>query len=311
MKGTNLQKDEGQKDRANLYVRFLDKDGKRLQEKGFADVATRILRGSSPWQRYGREIEVPENAAFAEFGLICLKSGKIYFDDIEAVLEDPIPWHEIEKKYVKYYYLEGNPFPKGAVERQDEYVARCVKMLKIDVQNKIKYYYYPSDEKYQEISGRKSGHGRAVWAEQELHTTKTFDHHEIVHMLLVPFGYPPFGLCEGVVFYVIGSWEDGRNLHMMAKDLILNRRLPALHQSMGRDDMQKIGLATAVPGWASFTIWLVERQGIDKFMELYKSTNEVSDFAKFNEIFKKIYGCDFDVMDQEWRLWVLRYQPTI
>jgi hypothetical protein len=46
-------------------------------------------------------------------------------------------------------------------------------------------------------------------------------------------------------------------------------------------------------------------------MELYKSTNEVSDFAKFNEIFKKIYGCDFDVMDQEWRLWVLRYQPTI
>ena len=310
MRGKDLQKDKGQEDRANLYVRFLDKDGKRLEEKAFADVVTRVLRGTTPWQRYGREVEVPENAAFAEFGLICLKSGTIYFDDIEAVLDEPIPWQEIEKKYVKYYYLEGNPFPRGAVDRQDEFVAKCVKMLDIDVKDKVKYYYYPSNEKYQEISGRKSGHGRAVWSKQELHTTKPYDHHEIVHMLLVPFGYPPFGLCEGVVFYVLGSWEDGRNLHMMAKDLLMNRRLPPLREALNREDMKKVGgLGNTVPGWASFTIWIVDRHGIEKLMELYKATNEATDYAAFNEKFKKVYGQEFEAADQEWRLWVLRYQP--
>jgi hypothetical protein len=68
-------------------------------------------------------------------------------------------------------------------------------------------------------------------------------------------------------------------------------------------------MSTVVPGWASFTIWLIDRHGIDKFMKLYKATNEVEDPVVFASHFKTIYGKDFEVMDREWRLWALRYQP--
>jgi hypothetical protein len=68
-------------------------------------------------------------------------------------------------------------------------------------------------------------------------------------------------------------------------------------------------MSNVVPGWASFTIWLIDRHGIDKFMKLYKATNEVEDPTVFATQFKTIYGKDFQEMDRDWRLWVLRYQP--
>jgi hypothetical protein len=290
-------------------VRFFDRDGKKVRKRYYADTFTRPLRGTSPWQHYERTVDVPENAAFADFGLILQMTGSIYFDDVAAVIEEPIPWKEIEKKYVKYYYLDGNPFPSGAVDKEEALVEKCVKMLGLTVDNKICYYYYPSDQKFQDITGRKSGHERAMWIKQELHTTDSYDNHEIIHMLLVPYGYPPFGICEGAVFYVLGSWENGRNIHMMAKDLILNRQLPALYKLLDKKDMDNLGLATTVPGWASFSIWLIDHFGVEKFMTLYRTTNEDASVAQFNTHFKEVYGKDFEVMDRTWRLWVLRYQP--
>ena len=154
----------------------------------------------------------------------------------------------------------------------------------------------------------KKGHERAMWKKQELHTTKTYDDHEMIHMLLVPLGTPPFGLAEGAVFYVLGSWE-GRDLHLVAKETLTGMRLPALYKIFTQQDMDAAGMSNVVPGWASFSIWLIDRHGIDKFMKLYKATNEVEDPAVFASHFKTIYGKDFDAMDREWRLWILRYQP--
>jgi hypothetical protein len=308
MRGKNLQKNRGQEDRANIYIRFYDKKGKRVNERYYADGYTRTLYGTSDWRRLGRRVDIPKNAHYAEIGLICQMTGWLYFDDVEMVVEAPIPWKEIKTKYVDYYYLEGDPFPEGAIEKETAFVESSVKKLDLKVENKVSYYYYPSEAKFQEIIGVKKGHERAIWKKQELHTTKTFDDHEMIHMLLVPLGYPPFGIAEGLVFYILGSWE-GRDLHMVAKQSLMGMRLPALYKVFKQQEMDAAGMSIVVPGWASFSIWLIDRQGIDKFMKLYKATNEVEDPAVFATHFKDIYGKEFDAADREWRLWVLRYQP--
>ena len=308
MRGKDLKKYKKQDDRANAYIIFYDKNGKRVNERYYADAHTRTLSGTNDWRRLGRLIDIPKKAHYADIGLICQMTGWIYFDDVEMVIEEPIPWKEIETKYVYYYYLEERPFPDGAIEKENAFIESCVRKLRLDVDEKISYYYYPSEEKFKEISGVRKGHERAIWKRQELHTTKSYDDHEMIHMLLVPLGYPPFGLAEGAVFYVLGSW-DGRDLHMLAKESLAGMRLPALYKIVSQQDMDAAGMLTVVPGWASFSIWLIERHGIDKFMELYKAMDEVKEAAPFAGKFKNIYGKDFEEMDREWRLWVLRYQP--
>lgn len=308
MRGEKLEKGRGQEGRANIYVRFYDKNGKRVIDRYYADGYTRTLTGTTEWQRIGRRVDIPKNAHFVDVGFICQMTGWFYFDDVELVLEEPIPWREIDDKYVKYYYLEGSPFPEGAIDRENEFVESCVKKLKLEVENKVAYYYYPNEQRYQEILGVKRGHERALWKKQELHTTKTYDDHEMIHLLLAPLGYPPFGLAEGAVFYVLGSL-DGKDLHMISKQLLTAKRLPALYTMIKDDDMNEYGMSNVVPGWASFSIWLIERQGVDKFMKLYVATNEVDEAATFKAHFKDVYGKDFEETDREWRLWVLRYQP--
>jgi hypothetical protein len=310
MMGQDLKKNRGQFERANVYIRFYDAGGKRVQERYYADGYTRFLLGTSTWRSYRLRIDIPKNAVEAEFGLICEMTGWIYFDDAEMVLEAPVPWKEIETKYVDYYYLDGFPFPSGAVDRETAFVERTVKMLKLKPEGKVSYYYYPSEEKFREMFGVKTGHERAVWAKQELHTVQPYEDHEMIHMLLAPLGYPPFGLAEGIVFYVLGSWPDGRDVNMLAKQLLVEKNVPPLYKLLDQQVMDQIGFSRTVPGWASFCMWLIDRHGIDKFMKLYVATNGVTDVAPFNEHFKKIYGKDFDAMDRDWRLWVLRYQPA-
>ncbi|HVO77101.1 MAG TPA: hypothetical protein VMT60_03865, partial [Candidatus Bathyarchaeia archaeon] len=310
MKGKNLQKSRGQTERANVYLRFYDADGKRIEDRYYAESYTPYLLGTTQWRKAGRNVDVPKNAVYAEFGLICELTGWIYFDDAELVLSEPPPWREIKGKYVNYYYLEGNPLPPGAVDKENEFVEGCVKKLHIKVEHEISYYYYPSEKKLQEMFGVTKGHELMIYTKGEYHTSRPYSDHEMVHMLLAPYGMPPFGLAEGSVFYVLGSWQDGRDLHMMAKELLINKQIPPLYKILSRDEMDRLGFSITVPAWASFSMWLIDRGGVDKFVDLYKATaGPIEAPGVFSDDFKKIYGKELDVMDRDWRLWVLRYQP--
>jgi hypothetical protein len=98
---------------------------------------------------------------------------------------------------------------------------------------------------------------------------------------------------------------------MLTKQYLIEKRLPALYMIMGVEKMDKLGMSISAPAWGSFTMWLVERYGIKKFMQLYVKVDGVEEPGTFNSIFKGVYGEDFDAMDRDWRLWVLRYNPTV
>jgi hypothetical protein len=308
IKTRDIQKYKGQEARANIFVRFLDKNGKRLQERRYADAYTPYVLGTNDWHRFGKHVEVPEKAEYADFGLICEMTGWVYFDDFEAKLEEPVPWKEVQTKYVSYYYLESNPFPPGAIEKESAFVKDCVKKLHLKVEGKVSYYYYPSAEKLQEIENVEDRHELRMYEKRELHATESYKDHEMIHMLLVPLGYPPFGIAEGAVFYVLGSL-GGKDLHLIAKEILVERQPPQLYNLFKvRPDMKNVGMDVAIPMWSSFSIWLIDRYGIDKFMKLYKDSNGINAPGSFDTVFKDIYKKDFDTTDREWRQWIMNYQ---
>jgi hypothetical protein len=311
LKPLGLEKMKHQQDRANIFVRFYDMDGKRINARYYAEAYTARLHGTSDWQMHQTVGDVPDKAVTAEIGLINEMNGYLYADDIFLRLSKPIPWVEHKTRYVDFFYLKEHPFPPKAMDEEADYIASCVKKLHVKPKGKIQYYLYPSEEALRAAYGVQRGHERVSFKSHELNTTDPAEHHEVVHMLLENLGYPPFGLAEGSVFYCIGSWEGGRNIHMMAKELLIAKQLPALYMILTQDQMGQIGMTNAVVGWSSFSMYLIDHYGITKFMKLYTKSNGVTDAGTFNSIFKSVYSQDFDVVDRAWRLWVLRYQPKV
>jgi|GEM_PF-1586949 len=309
MKNTNLKKYEDQEHRASIYIRFLDRDGNRLSDRYFGDAYTLPRVGTSKWRRDGKKADIPKKARFVEIGLINQMAGYLYIDDVELVLVEPLPWIEKDTKYITFYYMEERPLPDDAMAEETAMVKEFVKKLDIDVDEKIKYYFYPSETELQKYFGVKRGHERALWSKKELHTTELTEDHIVIHLLLADKGHPPFGFAEGIVFYLLDNWE-GRDLHAVAKDYLVQKRIPALYKALTQKEMYEKDASVTIPAWASFSKYLIDRFGIDKFMKLYVAMDEVEELETLSVHFKDIYGDDFPSIDRQWRLYILRYQPA-
>jgi len=292
-----------------FYVRFYDRSGKRVNDRYWADSWTGHMIGTSDWREYGKTIDIQKSASTVEIGCINMMAGFIYFDDVKVKVLKPYPWMKTKTKHALFYYLEGHPFPPGTIEANEEFLAGCQKKLGVKVKGRVSYYYYPSQDMFRDMWEIKEYHERLIPTKREYHTADPSDRHQIVHIMLEPLGYPPFGILEGAYLYCMGSWE-GMNLHMLAKDAIMSKQLPAFHFLLNTDHMNEVGMSICAPAWASFCTYLIDRYGTRKFMKLYVKTDKIEEAGAFNTVFKSIYGEDLDVIDRAWRLWVLRYKPT-
>ena len=310
MMSKGLKSMKGMERRANVFLRFLDKNGNRLPDsRPYGDVRLDPRSGTTHWSRATETVRAPDNACFVEVGLVNTMTGYIYFDDIEVVMEEPIPWKTMETKYVKYYYLDEKPLSKEAIEKETELIENYAKRLGVDIVSKMKYYYYPDEESLMRILGVKKGHQRGLWSRRELHTTESYEDHIVVHLLLIEYGYPPYGLGEGVVYTLMGHLM-GNDIHLSAKYQLVQLKIPPLYKMLNTEDIDPELMQTAMPAWVSFCSYLIEQHGMESFMELYKRSDAVVDEGDFNVIFKDIYGEDFPVVDRAWRLFVLRYESS-
>ncbi len=310
MMSKDLKAVHDQDRRAHVFLRYLDKDGKRMPNaRAYGDLRLSPRSGTTHWSRSSQSSRAPDNAHYVEIGLVNTMSGWIYFDDVELVVEEPIPWKTKETEYVKYYYLEEKPLPKDAMERETELIEDYAKRLGVDIEGKIKYYYYPDEESLKKILGVRKGHQRALWDRRELHTTEPFEDHIVVHLLLIKNGYPPYGLGEGIVYYLMGNLL-GNDIHLSAKYHLVQLKIPPLYKMLDTDDIGPELMEVAMPAWVSFCTYLIDKYGMESFMELYRRSDAVTEEGDFNIIFKDIYGEDFPVVDRAWRLYVLRYEGS-
>jgi hypothetical protein len=305
---SGLKRTRGQGDMANLYVRFYDAEGNRISDRHRVDGESRHRWGDTEWFRDGRKLIVPDNAHFVELGLINLKTGYIYFDDVELILRAPPEWEETETEYITFLNLKGYPFPEGAIEREAARVEGYARRLHLKPGRRIKYYYYHSEDNFKKVVGKRKYRQRALWDEKELHTIDPEEDNQVIHLLLIDFGKPPTGLARGVVFALRHSML-GEDLHLVAKRLLIEKKMPALFRVIKDEDLMKIGTEVTIPAWSSFCDFLIERYGPEKFMTLYEKADKLEEAPALNFLFNEIYGENVDVIDREWRLFLMRYQP--
>lgn len=310
MMSENLKKLKDQERRAHVFIRFLDREGNRFPKaRMYGDERLTPRSGTTHWSIGSQTVRAPEDAYFVEVGLVNTMSGYIYFDDIEVVIEEPIPWKSKDTKYVKYYYLDEKPLPKDAIDKETELIEDYADRLGVDIGDKIEYFYYPDEETLKRILGVKKGHQRALWSRRELHTTEPYEEHIVVHLLLTDYGYPPYGIGEGLVFSLIGHL-GGNDIHLAAKYYLVQLKIPPLYKMLDSEDIGPELKDIVVPAWSSFCMYLIDKYGMESFMELYKRSDAVLDEGEFNIIFKDIYGEDFPIVDRAWRLHVLRYEGS-
>jgi hypothetical protein len=309
MKSTNTKMVKGQQDRSNIYIRYLDKDGKRLNDRYYADAYTHHRLGTSTWRRNAKKSFVPKKAHYVEFGLINQMNGYLYFDDAELMLLEPLDWEMKKTKHVAFRYLKSHPLPKENMEEVDAAVESFVGKVGIKLKDRLEYHYYPSEESFQEILGLSAGSQRINWEERQLHTTDPNERYVMMHLALVELGVnPPLGLYEGIVFSMLGTWE-GQDLHAQCKDNLMRKAVPPLYKVLRREDIKETQPSLTIPAWSSFCKYLIDSRGIKRFMDLFKRTDDIDEIKAFNDVFKEIYGADFDEVDRGWRLFLLRYTP--
>jgi hypothetical protein len=310
IKSTNTKVVKGQEDRSNIYIRYLDEDGERLNDRYYSDAYTHHRLGTSEWRRNAKRSVVPKKARFVEFGFINQMTGYLYIDDAELMLLEPLDWQKEKTKHVTFFYLKSHPLPKENIEELSAAAENFIKKVGIKLEDRLEYHYYPSEESLKEILGLREGSQIIDWEERQLHTIKPDDEYVLKHLALVNLGVnPPMGLYEGIVFGLRGTWK-GRDLHAVSKENLMNQSIPPLYKALRREDIKETNPSLTIPAWSSFCKYLIDSRGIGKFMELFKRSDDINDIKLFNDVFKEIYGANFDEVDRAWRLFLLRYTPV-
>ncbi|MBU8923191.1 MAG: hypothetical protein KOO63_15335 [Bacteroidales bacterium] len=308
IKTAGIEKSKGQEDNISLFIIFYNAEGERVNDRYFADSWTSRRVGTSPWSKNENKIEVPDKARTMEVGLINQMTGYIYFDDIEVRYLEKLKWEEKKTKFVTFQWDPERPIPENDLQREMDLIKMVSREARIkDVEDRIYYRMYPSEQKFMDVTGRKRYRQYSNWSKKIIHTTASFEDHEMIHMILYELGTPPMGMAKGLVFYFRAKF-NGWDVHNAAKQDLVAKRLPGLFRTVKRKSFTDSNLTVTVPGWASFVTWLIDKNGMDKVLKLYKATDEIDEVGPFEVHFKDVFGEDFKKLDQEWRWFLLRYE---
>jgi hypothetical protein len=303
-----IERDRGQEDNLCIYARFYDAEGNRINDRYFADAFTSKRTGSNDWLKKQKKTEVPDKAVLVEVGLLNQMTGYAYFDNVSFVIKEKLDWESKNSKFITYNWSEGREFPADDMKRVSSLVENVAKEMGIKkLDKKINYYLYPDEATFKKVLSRNRYRTLARWDRKELHDIKSFNDHEIIHLLLYDLGFPPVGISKGLVWYFRAKYNDW-DLSIRSKRFLTEQQIPALHKTIDPKTWQSINHAVIVPAWASFAEYLIDRYGMETYKDLYIATDKVIEDKVFSEIFKEIYGLDFLETDRAWRLHTLRYE---
>ena len=296
---------------SNVYVIFMNEKGERVNRdsKRLFDGITRRCRGNVKWSERKKRIDIPEEASYAEVGIISSMSGDMYFDNVSAIIEKGPPWQKTETDYIEFYSLPGHPLPEEDLRKEAELIESYA--AKIDLkapEKKIKYYYYPTEDDFKRIKMEEDYFQSVKWKKKEIHTIEKYEDMVMTHLLIADLGRPPTGLIKGVVFY-LRSDEHNWDPHKDTKKNLLNHQVPALYKTINNDQFLDMDLSVVVPAWTSFCSYLIDQFGVEKFMKFYREADDIQNLPPFEVLFRVKFGKEFKKTDMDWRMFVLRYQP--
>ena len=163
---------------------------------------------------------------------------------------------------------------------------------------KIRSYIYADRDLKRRLQGAKNAH-MADPFNLEIHLIEEpFPHRSLKHELAHLFAgelqpafklSPALGLIEGAA--VAAAWEvESLTPHQKAKSMLIEDRLPALKTLMSPIGFWTTPPSRSYPAVGSFSRWLIERSGLERFQTAYSSGN-----------FQRAYGEPLSSLELEWK----------
>lgn len=304
LKAENARRHDGQWTQCNFLLMFFDENHQRFQELRYADKRTMVRRGSTDWIVEDKTFRVPHGTRFISVGCVMGMSGTVWFDDLWLSIPKPVGWVKQSTKNFDFYSLPGHDFPKGSVENQQQLFDGYCTQLGVTSDLKLSYYLYPDTATIREHLSLK-GAMYVSWDDHEIHSVYPNNDHEIIHFLTDQYGKAPKAIAEGCVLYLQGGWE-GTPVHVAARELLLNKRLPSLNSLLNYGDFVDIDPRLSMPAAASFFGYISERRGMAMVLDLFRAANGANSYSTFAAAFGKVYQADLGAVEAEWHAFLSR-----
>jgi hypothetical protein len=278
----------------NLHMRlvFFDVDGKSLGAAAVGQPGT----GTYDWKEVTTSGVAPEGAVKVLVGFFLSMSGDAWFDDVRLEKRSGgtpayADWLTLETKHLTLRYPKDSPRAatmKQYGEKLDRAFESVLEQLGVDYTDRITMYIYRDAFQGKKLTGREldfaNPEGRSV--HQGPNSTLS---HELTHCIALQIGTAQTGLLgEGIAVWLNGDTPSGH--HDRAAKLLASGELPSM-----KDLLEKFrDQANGYPAAGSFCGYLIETYGIEKFRELYPSSDPNAQAAS-------VLGKSFDAIDADWR----------
>lgn len=205
-------------------------------------------------------------------------------------------WESYESEHFIFYYMSDHLDLHEVTViacNQEDLFTRITDILDIEFHEKITYYLYGNRERYGSIPG-----AYAIGTEirflcifcEDMCKNGLYDAHEMTHSLSTKIGYQHGLLSEGLAVYVEDHCIQGVNLHRIVKILHHQGRLTPLSDII-IDFWCDISFNYDIAG--SFTTFLIETYGMERFKELYG-------YELGSNSFMTVYGKSLEMLEAEW-----------
>lgn len=221
-------------------------------------------------------------------------------------------WLKHETAHYVFYY-----FPKSIAEieidqisgRQENGFEKIINFLQVPIpRRKIIYYIYPNADVKKELMGD-DWYAQAIWKDFVVHILytekiKPVGEHEDTHLLSLPWGLSIAFFQEGLAEYMVGHGWHGEDHNSLTKEAFGRSLVPKIESMMEHKKWQELDDEYALFNYAfvaSFTKFLIDSFGKEKFEALYKTTNRLNTREENILIFERVYGFSINDAEIKWK----------
>lgn len=280
----------------NIYLQFLDNQGKVIDLGGSLVRGTERILGTQNWTEVSVIVNAPLGSTQARIGCVLTCSGTSWFDDIELLEGDTITWNKLVSERLIYYYTKEPP-PENVVTINDAYVVAIESMLEVQHPQKIRFYKYESKEHKRSITGKPS---RAHHEGDDVHSITWDRRHDMVHVLMNPVGRSLPLMEEGIVYYALATLLN-KDVHRSAIGMEKAGMLLPISKMLNPATNRRIPQSVSDTHAGSFVSFLIEQWGIKSFKKLYPYTLSKYEKQDFTQRFLQIYGLNLDEAEIAWK----------